>query len=71
MIGEIANDKAREILSKMEFDDDVANFLKKVKDKEASLLDLSDTIIAWIRKENLLGNIILSIKNYTYLIYTD
>jgi len=60
---EIANDKAREILSKMEFDDDVANFLKKVKDKEASLLDLSDTIIAWIRKENLLGNIILSIKN--------
>lgn len=60
---EIANEKAREILSRMEFDDDIANFLKKVKDKEASLLDLSDSIIAWIRKENLSGNIMLSIKN--------
>lgn len=60
---EIANKKAIEILSRMEFDDDIADFLKKVKDKEASLLDLSDSIIAWIRKENLSGNIMLSIKN--------
>jgi len=60
---EIANEKAHEILSRMEFDDDIADFLKKVKDKEASLLDLSDSIIAWIRKENLSGNIMLSIKN--------
>lgn len=60
---EIADNRAKEILSRMEFDDDIANFLKKVKDKEASLLDLSDSIIAWIRKENLSGNIMLSIKN--------
>lgn len=60
---ENASQKAEEILSKMEFDNDIANFLKKVKDREASLLDLSDTIIAWIRREELSGNIMLSIKN--------
>lgn len=60
---EEANKKAKEILSRMEFDTDIADFLRKVKDKQASLLDLSDSIIAWIRKENLSGNIMLSIKN--------
>jgi hypothetical protein len=60
---ETANEKANEILSKMEFDVEIANFLKKVKDKEASLLDLTDSIIDWIRREELSGNIILSIKN--------
>ena len=47
----------------MEFDDEISEFLKKVKNKEATLLDLSDPIMAWIRKEGLSGNIILSIKN--------
>lgn len=60
---EAANTKANVILSKMEFDDEIADFLKKVKDKEASLLDLSDSIIEWIRREELSGNIMLSIKN--------
>ncbi len=59
---EAAYASAEEILSKMEFDDDIAKFLKKVKNKEASLLDLTDTIIAWIRREELSGNIMLSIK---------
>lgn len=54
--------RAKEILSQMEFDDDIANFLRKVKNRNASLLDLSDSIIAWIRKENLSANIMLSIK---------
>lgn len=61
---ELAYNKANEILSKMKFnDEEVITFLKKVKDKEATLMDLSDTIIEWIRKENLSGNIMLSIKN--------
>lgn len=60
---ENANKRAEEILSKMEFDYDIANFLKKVKDRNASLMDLTDPIIAWIRKENLSANIMLSIKN--------
>ncbi len=60
---EAARKKADEILSHMEFDDEISAFLKKVKDKEATLLDLSDEIIAWIRREELAGNIMLSIKN--------
>ncbi len=60
---DIASQKAKEILSRMEFDDEIAQFLKKVKNKEATLLDLSDSIIAWIRKENLSENIILGIKS--------
>lgn len=59
----IAIKKSNEILSRMEFDDEIAEFLKKVKNKEATLLDLSDSIITWIRKEGLSRNIILSIKN--------
>lgn len=58
-----AASRAEEILSQMEFDDDIANFLRKVKDRSASLLDLTDSIITWIRKENLSANIMLSIKN--------
>lgn len=60
---ETAKEKANELLSKMEFDVEIVNFLKKVKDKEASLLDLTDSIIDWIRREKLSGNILLSIKN--------
>lgn len=60
---EIAKARAEEILSQMEFDDEIARFLKKVKDKDATLLDLTDSIIAWIRREKLSGNIVLSIKN--------
>lgn len=60
---EIAKARAKEILSQMKFDDEIAGFLKKVKDKEATLLDLTDSIIAWIRREKLSGNIVLGIKN--------
>lgn len=55
--------RAKEILDQMKFDDEIVCFLRKVKDRNASLLDLSDSIIAWIRKENLSANIMLSIKN--------
>ncbi|MGO5136801.1 hypothetical protein ACTQ31_08720 [Clostridium butyricum] len=58
-----ARKRADEILETMEFDDEIEEFLKKVKDKEASLLDLTDSIIEWIRREDLSKNIMLSIKN--------
>ncbi|WP_395815308.1 hypothetical protein ACG3M1_09270 [Clostridium sp. C45] len=58
-----AKRKADDILSQMEFDSEIADFLRKVKDRNASLLDLTDSIIDWIRKENLSSNIMLSIKN--------
>lgn len=57
-----AKKRAEEILEDMEFDDEIEEFLRKVKDKQASLLDLTDPIISWIRKENLSGNIMISIK---------
>lgn len=53
---------ADNILVRMEYDDEIMGFLKKVKNKEASLLDLTEPIMGWIRKEELSGNIILSIK---------
>lgn len=60
---EIAKARAEEMLSQMKFDGEIAGFLKKVKDKEATLLDLTDSIIAWIRREKLSGNIVLGIRN--------
>lgn len=62
---EISYRRAKEILVKMKFDDndEVRVFLKKVKDKKATLLDLTDTIIEWVRQENLAGNILLNLKN--------
>lgn len=59
---ESAYKRAEEIRSDMKFDDDIAAFLKKVKDREATILDLSDSIIAWIRQENLSENIMLNIR---------
>lgn len=60
---ENASKRAYEILTGMKFDDNISDFLKKVKNKKASLLDLTDDIIEWIRREELSGNIMLSIKN--------
>lgn len=55
--------KAEKILSQMEFDGEIADFLRKVRDRSASLVDLTDPIMAWIRKEDLSANIMLSIRN--------
>ena len=35
---ELVNKKAKEILSRMEFDDEIAEFLKKVKDKVKNII---------------------------------
>lgn len=59
----VAEESAEKILEQSEFDNDIAQFLKKVKDKQASILDLTDPIIDWIRRENLSNNIMLSIRN--------
>lgn len=59
---EKAYKRAEEIRIDMKFDDDIATFLKKVKDKEATILDLTDPIITWIRQENLSENIMLNIR---------
>ena len=54
--------KAHEQIQEIHFDDEIENFLRKIKDKTATLLDLDDKILTWIRENNLNGNIVLGIK---------
>jgi len=58
--------KAEEFLQKMSFDEEIKTFLTKIKNKQATLNDLTDPILTWIRKENLSDNIILSVKAKSY-----
>ena len=50
------------MLVDVHFDAEIEKFLKKVSDKEATLLDLNDTILQWIKEEKLEKSIALSIK---------
>ena len=52
------------ILSENHFDEEISSFLNKVNAKKATLLDLNDRIIKWIKEENLEGNIRLELKRY-------
>lgn len=57
-----AKGKAEEIFSKINFDKEVEAFLKKIYEKSATMLDLSDHIINWIKENKFEGNLMLSIK---------
>ena len=46
------------------FDHEIEVFLRKVKEKQASLLDLNPTILKWIQDNDLGKNISLSIRMY-------
>ena len=58
----LALEVARNLLKTMKFDSEIEMFLRKVRDKQATLQDLSDSIIKWIRDNNFEGSIQLSIK---------
>ena len=58
----LALEVARNLLKTMKFDSEIETFLRKVRDKQATLQDLSDPIIKWIRDNNFEGSIQLSIK---------
>ena len=60
---ENAYEQANNMLENMKFDKEISEFLKKIKNKEATLLDLTDPIREWITRENLAGNIMLNIRN--------
>lgn len=49
-------------IKEVHFDEDIEAFLRKIKDRTATLLDLNDKILTWIRENNLNGNIMLAIK---------
>lgn len=58
-----AKGRGEELLSKIKFDDDIKEFLQKVNNKQASLLDLNDKILKWIKEEQLENKFILSINS--------
>lgn len=56
----------KKLLLSMNFTVEVEEFLKKVKEKRASLLDLTPEVLQWIKDEKLENNIMLSIKTFQY-----
>ena len=51
-------------ISDIHFDSEIEDFLRKVKDKRANLLDLTPTILEWIKDNDLGKNISLGIKMF-------
>lgn len=58
-----ARQKAYDLLKEMRFDDEIKDFLIKVRDKKATLTDITPSILEWIRSENIADKVSLSIKN--------
>lgn len=54
--------ESTQFLSKTKFDQEIEDFLKKVKDRTATLSDLTPSILEWLEAENLTGKISLSIR---------
>lgn len=46
-----ARARGKELLSEMKFDDDIKAFLQKVKNRQATLADLNEKILNWIKAE--------------------
>ena len=60
---DVARQKADMLLEEMKFDNEIMNFLIKVRDKRATLTDITPSILEWIRAENIADKVSLSIKN--------
>lgn len=58
-----ARHKAEVLLKEMRFDDEIKDFLIKVRDKKATLTDLTPSILEWIQSENIADKVSLSIRN--------
>lgn len=54
--------ESSQFLSETKFDQDIEEFLKKVRDKSATLSDLTPAILSWLEAEKLTGKISLSIR---------
>lgn len=60
-----ARQKADELLKGMKFDDEIRDFLIKVRDRKATLTDITPSILEWIQSENIADKVSLSIRNIT------
>ena len=58
-----ARQKADDLLKEMKFDDEIRDFLIKVRDKKATLTDITPSILEWIQSENIADKVSLSIRN--------
>lgn len=58
-----ARQKADNLLKEMRFDDEIMDFLIKVRDKRATLIDITPSILEWIQSENIADKVSLSIRN--------
>lgn len=58
-----ARQKADDLLKEMRFDDEIRDFLVKVRDKKATLTDITPSILEWIQSENIADKVSLSIRN--------
>ncbi len=59
------NNRKKQALNKIEeihFDEEIENFLIKVKNRTATFLDVTTTVRDWIKNNNLDGNIFIVIK---------
>lgn len=59
----VARQKADDLLKEMRFDDEIRDFLIKVRDKRATLTDITPSILEWIQSENISDKVSLSIRN--------
>lgn len=56
-----ARARGEELLSEMKFDDDIKAFLQKVKNRQATLTDLNEKILNWIKAEKFESKFFLTI----------
>lgn len=59
----VARQKADELLKEMKLDDEIRDFLIKVRDRKATLADITPSIMEWIQSENIADKVSLSIRN--------
>lgn len=54
--------RSNDIISRLDLDQEITSFLTKISTNTSTLNDLTDGIMAWIRKENLIDKIMISFK---------
>ncbi len=59
----VARQKADALLKEMKFDDEIRDFLIKVRDRKATLTDITPSIMDWIQSENIADKVSLNIRN--------
>ena len=62
----LAKENARQLLSEMNLDSNIMAFLQKVSERKATLADIDENILAWIKREHLEGKFSLGVKELRF-----